>query len=267
MVWEVLHGLEQQVGDVCQEPHGHPGRQVLLGEVEDAGARRQLHGQVQGVVPHADHHQLQHNSLAHVSCSHICTQTPRTICLLLEATTVTHSTHFLPPLYLSEKSIWCGFNSQGITFPSAEWFKAGNFYCCKSFCTACSNLSKKRLHRLQEIPRKSQAGIKSPNPFRGQSFCSAMIMIQGLVVWWWAILNHILSCWVRTDFLQFPPELCFWLHMLIMISPNKHLIIFFLLIIDWQSLFDIDASKLKAPCSTSKRIRKIKTMCPTGASF
>lgn len=60
MVGEVLHGLEEQVGDVCQEAHGHAGRQVLLGEVEDAGARRQLHGQVQGVVPHAHHHQLQH---------------------------------------------------------------------------------------------------------------------------------------------------------------------------------------------------------------
>lgn len=60
MVWEVLHGLEEQVSDVCQEPHRHPSRQVLLGEVEDAGAGRQLHGQVQRVVPHADHHQLQH---------------------------------------------------------------------------------------------------------------------------------------------------------------------------------------------------------------
>lgn len=105
--------------------------------------------------------------VAHVSCSHICTQTPRTICLLLEATTMTHSTQLLPPLYLSEKSIWCDLNSQGITFPFAQQFKAGNFYCSKSFCTACSNLSK-RLHRLQEIPRRSQAGIESPNPFRGE---------------------------------------------------------------------------------------------------
>lgn len=95
-------------------------------------------------------------------------RSPRTICLLLEATTVTHSTQLLPPLYLSEKSICCDFSSQGITFPSAQWFKAGNFCFSKSFCTACSNLSKKRLHRLQEIPRKSQAGIKSPSPSRGE---------------------------------------------------------------------------------------------------
>ena len=58
VVGESPHGLQQQLGDGAQQADGHARRQVLLGQVEDAGAGRQLDMQRHRVVLHSHHHQL-----------------------------------------------------------------------------------------------------------------------------------------------------------------------------------------------------------------
>lgn len=63
MVGKRPHGLQQELRDGAQQPHRHSRSQVLLGEVEHAGARRQLHVQSSGVVLHAQHHQLEEQEL------------------------------------------------------------------------------------------------------------------------------------------------------------------------------------------------------------
>lgn len=59
MVGKRPHGLQQELSDGAQQSHWHPGRQVLLGQVEDAGAGCQLHVERSRVILHAQNYQLE----------------------------------------------------------------------------------------------------------------------------------------------------------------------------------------------------------------
>lgn len=67
MVGERPHGLQQELSDGTERADRHPCRQVLLGQIEDAGAGRQLDVKRGLVVLHAEDYQLERHFFFKIS--------------------------------------------------------------------------------------------------------------------------------------------------------------------------------------------------------
>lgn len=117
---------------------------------------------------------------------------PKSNPLLLEATTMTHSTQFLPPFYLSEKSIWCDFNSQEEHFLLLSDSKLTTSIFPSPFALVAAASQRRsclECKRFFERSRvcfthwdKNHQTLSEMNEV-GQSFCSLMVMMQWLLVW------------------------------------------------------------------------------------